>query len=72
MPVLGVVLYVMLGINRVQRRATSLAAARGAGDWQNSCVPESIPELVATQATHLMTLAKLVGELDLSAAVGRE
>ncbi len=58
-PVLGVILYVMFGINRVQRRATILRGGRRAA-VRAAAAPESVPELVAT---HLFTLAKLVGTL---------
>jgi cardiolipin synthase len=61
-PVLGVVLYVLFGINRVQRRATILRGGRKA-IARKAAAPESVPGLVATHATHLITLAKLVGTL---------
>jgi len=61
-PVLGVVLYVMFGINRVQRRATSRRHGRRVVS-RASTAPDSIPGSVAAEATHLLTLAKLVGTL---------
>ncbi len=61
-PLLGAVLYVMFGINRVQRRATILRSGRR-GIARATTAPEDIPALVATDATHLTTLAKLVGTL---------
>ncbi len=62
-PVLGVVLYVMFGINRVQRRATILRGGGRRTSARVSSAPESVPKFVATQAPHLVTLARLVGEL---------
>ena len=58
-PLLGPVLYVMFGINRVQRRATSLRGGRRIYA-RAAANPESVSESVDA---HLVTLAKLVGTL---------
>jgi cardiolipin synthase len=59
-PILGVILYVTLGINRVQRKAASMRRRRRE---VLACDPEDLAHLIAVKAEHLSSLARLVGEL---------
>ncbi len=62
-PILGVILYVLLGINRVQRRAVTLrrGPSRIGPEW--ICAPDQLARLETPEAEHLRTFARLVGEL---------
>ena len=65
-PILGVLLYVWLGINRIQRRARSLrpdrrelraAAARG------SCLSDQLERTLGAQGVHLCALERLMRDV---------
>ncbi len=62
-PILGVVLYVLLGINRVQRRALTLRGGARQAAGQFACAPGQLASLESPRAAHLSTLVKMVGEL---------
>ncbi|MCE9669030.1 cardiolipin synthase [Myxococcus stipitatus] len=62
-PVLGAVLYLVLGINRIRRRALSLAPLREHGQFPptkgREALPASAPPLAQPRAAHLAPLARL-------------
>jgi len=62
-PVLGAVLYLVLGINRIRRRALSLAPLREHGRFSpakgREALPASAPPVAQPRAAHLAPLARL-------------
>ncbi len=66
-PLVGVVLYLLLGINRIRRRARSLTLRQEHGQFPpRPGVAPSTPEALATAlpvAAHLASLARLVDEV---------
>src|SRR5271163_3873561 len=62
-PILGVVLYVLLGINRVQRRAMTLRGGARPTAAQFTIAPSQLTGLESQHAAHLTTFVKMVGEL---------
>jgi cardiolipin synthase len=62
-PILGVVLYVLLGINRVQRRAVTLRGGARPAAGQFTIAPNQLAGLESQHAAHLTTFVKMVGEL---------
>jgi cardiolipin synthase A/B len=62
-PILGVILYVLLGINRVQRKAVILrrGPSRLGREWART--PEQMAQLETPEAAHLRTFARMVGQL---------
>src|SRR5687768_4323578 len=62
-PFLGALLYVLLGVNRIRRRARSLRASRPHPKPPPSpfeCAASEIPLVLGSEAAHLTTLAKVV------------
>jgi cardiolipin synthase len=64
-PILGVLLYVWLGINRIQRRARSLRPDRREqrDSDLSSCVPEGLERTLAPPGMHLCALEKLMRDV---------
>lgn len=64
-PVLGALLYLWLGINRVQRRGLTRRRKKGGGKSSaadSACFPVKLLQSVAPQAPHLAALEKLVAQ----------
>ena len=62
-PFLGALLYVLLGVNRIRRRARSLRADRPHAKLPPNpfeCSASEFPQMVGSAAAHLATLAKVV------------
>src|SRR5687768_13959511 len=58
-PVVGTLLYIWLGINRIERRARSLRAARTrrkTGVPPTHCSPEMLDQQLGSQGAHLRAL----------------
>ncbi len=64
-PFLGTALYVVLGINRIQRRAQSLRRRMHRADRSSDmiCEPIELREVLGPDHLNLLGLARLVGEL---------
>jgi len=65
-PILGVLLYVWLGINRIERRARSLRAERRrprASAGLSPCHTEVLDQALTPEGTHLKSLDKLVRQV---------
>ncbi|MHB8765797.1 MAG: phospholipase D-like domain-containing protein, partial [Deferrisomatales bacterium] len=65
-PVLGALLYVWLGINRIERRARELRARRPASGPSTDlceCSVETLDRALAPEGRHLASLVRLVGEV---------
>jgi len=65
-PILGVLLYVWLGINRIQRRARSLRTDRRdlrTSTDHRSRIPDGLERMLAPQDAHLCALEKLMGDV---------
>ncbi|HTU25829.1 MAG TPA: phospholipase D-like domain-containing protein, partial [Pirellulales bacterium] len=62
-PILGVVLYAMFGINRVQRKALTLKAGARLKTGQFTCLPAQLAGLESARAAHLISLVRMIGEL---------
>ena len=66
LPVLGALLYLMLGINRIRRHARSLRGTlerHTADPNAPACPPESLPNILGAPGAHLNALAALVGNV---------
>lgn len=64
-PFLGALLYVMLGVNRIRRRARLLRAGRPHSKGPQGpleCDASEIPQVLGSEAAHLTALAKIVAE----------
>src|SRR5579871_5658283 len=62
-PFLGALLYVLLGVNRIRRRARSLRAGHPHPKPPPSpfeCAASEIPQVLGPEAAHLTALAKVV------------
>jgi cardiolipin synthase len=64
-PFLGTMAYVLLGINRINRKAQSLRRGRPRLEPPPAlaCPPEEVARYVADEDRHLVSLARLVGEV---------
>jgi cardiolipin synthase A/B len=64
-PFLGTILYVLLGINRINRKAKSLRRkrARSAPPMAEPFPLEKLPEALTDEGAHLIELARVVGEV---------
>jgi cardiolipin synthase len=59
LPVFGAILYLILGVNRIRRRAVSLGVHKAV----NRLIPENLGEPEPAGAEHLKMLARLVGRV---------
>jgi cardiolipin synthase A/B len=65
-PLFGLLLYVWLGINRIERRASSLHTERPRLGSLSGCSPyptEALDQALTSAGTHLKHLIALVGEV---------
>src|SRR6185295_12212741 len=65
-PLVGAVLYVLLGINRIKRRAGRLrddATPGGRAISNQVCSNEALEQALSPRATQLVSLSRLVGDL---------
>jgi cardiolipin synthase A/B len=65
-PLMGVILYVWLGINRIERRARSLRAERprlGTFSGLDPCPTEVLDQALSPRGTHLKHLSALVSDV---------
>src|ERR1700716_3857551 len=65
-PILGAVLYVLLGINRIKRRAITLRGGAKQGPRATAglaCPPELLLQTLTPAAAHLASLSRLVAQL---------
>lgn len=60
LPVVGSVLYIALGVNRIRRHARSLCVDRGPSDAPPQAMPEDMGEPQRLEAEHLRMLARVV------------
>src|SRR5882672_9016817 len=60
LPLLGPVLYLALGVNRIRRHALSLRVGRELSDAVPKLVPEDMGEPQSIEAGHLRMLARVV------------
>jgi cardiolipin synthase A/B len=60
LPLLGPVLYLALGVNRIRRHALSLRVGRESGSSATKPVPEDMGEPQSIEAEHLRMLARVV------------
>lgn len=60
MPVVGPVLYIAFGINRIRRHAQALRVGRGPGDAPKRAIPEDMGEAQSLEAGHMRMLAQVV------------
>jgi cardiolipin synthase len=63
LPLLGSVLYLALGVNRIRRHALSLRVGRGPSDASPRLIPEDMGEPQRLEAEHLRMLARVVGRV---------
>ena len=65
-PVIGVILYVLLGVNRIQRRGTLLRSGQLKVEpppTDGACPPELLQQTLSDGNRHMATLVELVGRL---------
>jgi cardiolipin synthase A/B len=65
-PVVGVALYVLLGINRIKRKATMLRSGQYWAEpraLERACPPEQLDEILTANNHHMRTLVELVGRV---------
>ncbi|HAK97137.1 MAG TPA: cardiolipin synthase [Planctomycetes bacterium] len=65
-PIAGTLLYLWLGINRIERKARSLRTQRphpGPPEDMRECSAEALSSACGPQGAHLASLAKLVGDV---------
>ncbi len=65
-PIFGVILYILLGVNRIQRRATLLRSGQLRAEPKavdGVCTPERLEKMLADNNRHIATLVELVGRL---------
>ena len=60
LPVLGAVLYIALGVNRIRRHAQSLRVPHGPSDIPERLIPEDMGEPQRLEAEHMRMLAQVV------------
>ena len=60
MPVVGPVLYIAFGVNRIRRHARSLRVGRGPSDAPLRLVPEEMDDAQSIEARHMRMLAQVV------------
>ena len=60
LPLLGPILYLALGVNRIRRHALSLRAGRSPSDAPSKLIPEDMGEPEQVEAKHLRMLAQVV------------
>ena len=70
LPVLGPILYIALGINRVRRHALSLRVGRGPSDVGPVPIPEDMGEPDRPEAEHLRMLAQVVDRVTKRPLIG--
>ena len=66
MPVVGVALYVLLGINRIKRRATLLRSGQYRAEpraLEREVPPEQLEQVLGVHNRHMRTLVELVGRV---------
>ncbi len=65
-PIFGVPLYILLGINRIKRRATILRSGQYRAEpraLERECPPNRLDEVLTTENRHMRTLVELVGRV---------
>ncbi len=65
-PVVGVALYVLLGINRIKRKATMLRSGQYRAEpraFERQCPPAQLDEIISARNHHMRTLVELVGRV---------
>jgi cardiolipin synthase len=60
MPVVGPVLYIAFGINRIRRHARALRVGRGPSDAPARAIPQDMGEAQSLEAAHMRMLAQVV------------
>lgn len=63
LPVLGAVLYIALGVNRIRRHAQSLRVPHGPSDVPERLIPEAMGEPQCWEAGHMRMLAQVVDKV---------
>jgi cardiolipin synthase len=65
-PIVGVALYVLLGINRIKRRATFLRSGQYRAEpraLERECPPDQLDQILTAENRHMRTLVELVGRV---------